>query len=44
MFKTLFEKITNCVGGIYGIDLNLVKKNRKITTCNQLDLDTSLGF
>ena len=29
--------------GIYKIDLKLIEKNRKITTCNQLDLEAR-GF
>ena len=38
-----FGKITDRVRGICGLCLKLVKKIRKITTCNQLDLE-ALGF
>ena len=36
-----FENFTDQFRGIYGIYLTLVKKNQKITTCNQLDLEKS---
>ena len=35
-----FCKITDHLRGIYGVHLKLIKKNRKITTCNWLDLET----
>jgi hypothetical protein len=38
-----FRKITSCFCGVYRIYLNSIKKNRKIATLNQLDLE-SLGF
>ena len=38
-----FRKITHHFREIYGIYSKLIKKNRKITTSNQLDLET-LGF
>ena len=34
-----FKKLTDCFRGIYGICLKSIKKNRKITTCNRLDLE-----
>ena len=37
-------RITHHYRGIYETYLKLVKKNRKITTCNRLDLETILGF
>ena len=37
------KKTIDQIRGTYGIYLNLVKKNRKITTRNQSDLET-LGF
>ena len=35
-----FMKITHYIWEIYGIYLNFIKKNQKITTCNRLDLET----
>ena len=35
-----FKKITHHFRGIYGIYFKLLTKNRKITACNQLDLET----
>lgn len=34
-----FRNITDDLRGIYGICLELLKKNRKIATCNRLDLE-----
>ena len=36
----VFKKITDHFNGIYGIYPNLTKKNRKMSTCNRLDLET----
>ena len=33
-------KITNHIRGIYRIDPNLRKENRRLSTCHQLDLKT----
>ena len=38
--ETIFSIITDHTREIYGICLQLIKKNRKITTCNPLDLET----
>jgi len=38
-----FIKIIDHLRGIYGTYLKLIQTNRKITTCNELDLK-SLGF
>ena len=35
-----YRKITNHLRGIYGIYPNLVKENRRMSTCNQLDSQT----
>ena len=39
-FKTARKKITDCFRRIYRIYVKVMKKNRKITTCNWLDLET----
>jgi hypothetical protein len=38
-----FRKVTDHFGGIYGIHLISMKKNRKITASNRLGFET-LGF
>ena len=38
------KKNTNRLKGIYGIHLKPMKENRKMSTCNQLDLETLLGI
>ena len=35
-----FIKITNHLRGLYGIHLNLIKENQKMSTCMWLDLET----
>jgi hypothetical protein len=35
-----FREITDHVRGFYGIHPTLINKNRKLTTCNRLDLET----
>jgi len=35
-----FRKITNFFGGIYRTFHNLIKENRKMSTCNRLVLET----
>ena len=35
-----YRKITNRFRGIYGIYLNVIKENRRMSTCNRLDLQT----
>ena len=35
-----FRKIYVCLRGMYEIYLKFIKKNRKIITCNRLDLET----
>ena len=37
------EKTTNLLSRFYKIHLKLIKKSRKITTCNQLELEIQ-GF
>ena len=34
------RKITDCVRGIYRIYPNLIKENRRLSTCNRLNLQT----
>ena len=35
-----FRRITDHFRGIYGICLNLLQKNRRMSPCNRLDLQT----
>ena len=35
-----FRKITDLFRGIYRIYSNLIKENRRMSTCNRLDLET----
>ena len=38
------RKIIDDFRGVYEIYLTLIKKNQKISTCNQLDVLGALGF
>jgi hypothetical protein len=38
-----YKKLTDHLRGIYKIYLNLIKENRRMSTCNLLDLQT-LGY